>query len=375
MEKIYAEKVAPKGSVEPDRFKVRSVVCEKKLTKKQLGEIIASKNENLVVGSISKDVRIQPLQDFKREDFEKILTDAGLKIDKVLKPYEPGSTSSQFETYIVKDEEGNEYPVVLGKGKGSTLRAESFAMSDISEQIANILNDPETTEDYFIVELGGKEYKVNGVSTTEGSPKSDFSLDYNKEPEIFISHKDGNTPKNFQQYGGLTKKSGEQISSHPEVEKFVNEVKTRFPNGLSSRQHYFKEIEDNNLKLMSIYGSDYGSEKFGRNNVSVVLQGRVVFVKKPGKDNTYELSANKIMPSGTLPEKESPYDPMLFVRFSESRPGNYDVKNGRFMVVPRGFIASKIEQDKILRRSIDALSKSETDFGDLLLSTGRNRSH
>jgi hypothetical protein len=365
VEKLYTNQVASKGSVELDRFKINGIVSERKLAKNELATIISSKSENLVPGSSSKDIRIQPTADFKREDFQKILADAGLEIVRIVKPYESGSTSSQFETYIVKDEAGNEYPVVLGKGKGSTLRAEAYTMKDLEQQIKEILDSPEAAEGYFNVVMQGKEYKISGIATTEGSPKSDFSLNYDNEPVIFISHKDGLTTKDFQQYGGLTRKAGEKISTHPEVEEFVREVKTRFPGGLSSKQHYFKKIEKDDLKLMSMYGSNYGSE-FGRDNVNVILQGKVILNKVPNTANTYKLDANKVMYNGELPVKDSEYDPMFFIRFSGSRPGNYNVENARFMVVPRGYIAKKIEEDQRLRQSIDALTKSEDSFKDML---------
>lgn len=372
VEKIYTEQIAAMGSIQPDRFKVRGIVNEQKYTKNELAYIIASKDENLMPGSSSKDIRVQPTDNFKREDFQRVLTDAGLEIVKIVKPYEPGSTSSQLETYIVRDEAGNEYPVVLGKGRGSMLRTESYAINDIKQQIEDILNEPGASNEYFNVEIQGKEYKVNGISSTEGSPKSDFSLDYNNKPVIFISHKNGTAPKDFQQYGGLTKKAGEKISVHPEVEEFVKEVRARFPHGLKSKQHYFKKIEDDNLKLMSMYGGDYGGE-FGKDNVNVILQGKVTFVPVQGNSNTFKLDANKVMYNGELPEKESEYDPMLYIRFSGTRPGNYGVVNARFMVVPRGLIAKKIEDDHKLRQSIDALSKSEDSFKDMLQNNNFGR--
>jgi len=373
IEKIYTSKVINIGNIQLDRHKVFTPICEKKFTKAELANIIASQDDNLEPGSSSKDIRIQPKQDFKREGFEEVLIKAGLEIVRVVSPGEKGSTSSQFDTFIVKDKEedkgGFEYQVVLGKGKGSTLRVEAYAFKDIKQQIEKILESLETAEDHFNVKVGDEVYKINGISTTEGSPKSDFSLDYNNDPVIFISHKGGLRAKDFNQYGGMTNRSGTKISTHPEVEKFVNEVKLKFPNGLKSLNYHFKEIqntpEGDDLKLRSMYGGDYGGE-FGRNNVNVILQGKIILSKLPGNTNTYELNAHKIMINGDLPDRDSEYDPILFVRFSGSRSGNYGVKNGRFMIVPISYIGKKLEEYKKLRQSINALKKSEEGFEDLL---------
>lgn len=373
IEKIYASKVINRGNIQLDRHKVFIPIFEKKLTRADLANIIVSQDDNLEQGSFSKDIRIQPKQDFKRENFEEVLIKAGLEIVRVVSPGEKGSTSSQFDTFIVKDKEedkeGFEYQVVLGKGKGSTLRIEAYVFKDIKQQIEKILESSESAEDYFNVKVEDEVYKINGISTTDGSHKSDFSLDYNNEPIIFISHKGGVKAKDFNQYGGMTNRAGTNISMHPEIVEFVKMVKLKFPNGLKSLNYHFKEIqntpEGDDLKLRSMYGNDYGTE-FGKNNVNVILQGKIILSKLPGDTNTYELNAHKIMINGDLPNRDSEYDPILFVRFSGSRSGNYGVKNGRFMIVPIGYIGKKLEEYKKLRQSINALKKSEEGLAGLL---------
>lgn len=362
IEKIYAERVASKGSIAHDRHRV-NLYNEKKYSKKEMATIISSKDENLEPGSSSKDVRLQPLDGFERGSFEEILKDAELEIVRIAEPGDEGSTSSQFDTYIVKDTEGNEYPVVLGKGKGTTLKAENRVIDNIQRQIEAILL--ETEEDFFYVDVNGVEYKINGIETTKGMPKSDFSLTYNGKPVIFISHKDGSKPTDFQQYGGMTCKSGKSICNHEEVEKFVADMKEKFPDGVKSKQTFYRKINSKELKLMSIYGADYGQE-FGEDNVQVVLQGKVELKDKG--DGTYELKANHVMYNGELPEEGSGYDPMFYLRFSGSRGGNFGLKDGRFMIIPKGKIVAAIKRAEILKQNIAALSKSEKEFGDLLSS-------
>ena len=72
------------------------------------------------------------------------------------------------------------------------------------------------------------------------------------------------------------------------------------------------------------------------------------------------------MYNGELPEEGSGYDPMLYLRFSGSRGGNFGLKDGRFMIIPRGKIIASIKRSETLKQNIDALSRSEKEFGDLL---------
>jgi len=357
LESLY-EQVQP-IKVAQERLKVRKhLLREKKYSKKELATIIAAQDENLIPGSSSKDVRMQPLDGFDSESFEDVLQNAGLTIiDKIL-PGEEGSTSGQFPTYAVEDEEGNDYKVVLGKGKGSTLKAEDFALQDLKQQIEALLI--ENDSEFIYVDVNGTKVKVDDVKNIDGTPKADFALSYKGEHVVFISHKAGSTPKDAQQYGGMTCKSGKGICESDEVSEFVARVKERFPDGFKSRQFYYKKIDDEEVKLMAIYGGDYG-EAFGKDNVHVYLQGRIKLENK--ENNVYTLEANHRMYNGYLPAVGDPYEPMFYVRFSGSRPsGNYGVKNSRFMIVPRGLIKSKIQQQENLRSNIAQLDKTERSF-------------
>jgi len=362
VENIYTKRVASKGRVPLDRHKIK-VFTEKKYSKKEIATIISSKDENLEPGASSKDVRLQPLDNFDRSRFEEILKDADLEIVRIAEPGDEGSTSSQFDTYIVKDTEGNEYPIVLGKGKGTTLKAENRVIDNIKRQIEAILL--ETEQDFFYIDINGVKSKVDDIETTSGVPKSDFSFTYKGTPVIFISHKDGKKPTDFQQYGGITCKAGKSICKHEEIEKFVSDMKEKFPDGVKPKQSYYRKINSKDLKLMSIYGADYG-EKFGVDNVHAILQGKVE-LDNIG-DGTYKIKASHVMYNGELPEENSGYDPMFYLRFSGSRGGNFGLKDGRFMIVPKGKIQSTIKRAETLKQNIDALTRSEKEFSDLLSS-------
>lgn len=361
IEKIYLEQVLRKGKIVPERFTVRpSPIIEKKLSKQALASLINEVEPNLEPGSSSKDVRLQPKNNFNKDSIEKVLQDANLTLVRAVFPGEEGSTSGQFMTYIVKDEEGNEYPVVIGKGKGSSLNVENLIIGDIQKQIDNILSKSGT--EYFFVNINGVEKKVNGIESTKGTPKSDFSLTYDKKPVVFISHKDGKTATDFQQYSGMTCKSGQGICEHEEVKRFIEDVRRKFPDGMLPTQQAYRQIEDKKLKLMSIYGGDYGKE-FGENNVHVLLQGRVNL--KEIRDNIYELSANHIMYNGEVPPSGDDYSPTLYVRFS-GNDNYFNVKNGRFMIMTLKKVQRKKAENEVLAQNVQQIKKTERDIGDFI---------
>lgn len=300
-------------------------------SKRQIADLIA-KHKDLVVGGSSKDIRIQPLRPFSNDEFVQVLQNAGLQITDIKKPGEQGSTSGQLLTYIVQDDSGNSFPVVLGKGKGFGTRDEDFVVSDLREQINNILG--QTGAPTLKLKIGSNTYNINGVESTPGTPKSDFSFTLDGTPTVFISHKAGSKPTDHQQYGGLSKSSGINISEHPEVISFVKTLKKMFPNGVSSKTSVHRPIKDKTLKLYAIFGNDYGKD-FGINNVNALFQGNLVLTKS---GNTYTIQSAHEVINGELPGGK--YDPVLTARFSGSRGGNHGIKDLRTSISPIAKVSS-----------------------------------
>ena len=298
-----------------------------RLSRAALGSKIASTNSKLSLGGSSKDVRLQPLDGYDSEQFPRDIQSAGLEIVRVVKPNEPGSTSSQLDTYIVRDTDGTEYPVTLGKGKGFGVRDESTVLNSISNQIQDILSTE--GKEFTTIKINNKKYKINGIETTPGTPKSDFHLTFNGDPVVFISHKKGTTAKHYQQYGGTSLKSGEVIYNHPEVKSFIKKIAKLFPDGMPPGSSVYRPIKDDNLKMLAIYGPDYG-KPFGYDNVTLLLQGSVK-LNKIG-NNTYEFDAAHISYNGEAPEGE--YDAVLYGRYNPSRGGNHGIKALRSSIMP-----------------------------------------
>ena len=59
-----------------------------------------------------------------------------------------------------------------------------------------------------------------------------------------------------------------------EVQDFITSVKLIFPRGIDKGMTVGCTIVNNNLKMRSVYGVEYGGA-FGRQNVTVVMQGPI----------------------------------------------------------------------------------------------------
>lgn len=330
----------------------------KKYSKKELATIIASKDIHLVPGTQGKDVRIQPVGNYDSTQFVKVLQDSNLEIVRVALPGEEGSTSGQLRTYIVRDENGFEYPVVLGKGKGFNTVDEDIVLDDLKEQIKALLIEKDVED--ITIDINGYKQKVDGIKSTPGTPKSDFNFTYEGKPVLFISHKAGTKASNHQQYGGTTCASGKEICEHPEVKAFVKKLKELYPDGMSPGASVYRKIIDEELMKLSVFGMDYGRE-YGNNNVNVLLQGRIKIVPF---NNDYKLEASHTVYNGDVPT--GPYEPVLFARYSGSRGGNHGIKDLRSMISPIAKVSKNTQDIKLNKANIAAIDRSQTDIENLL---------
>ena len=86
-----------------------------------------------------------------------------------------------------------------------TTASEDKEIASLNKQLIEIMDS--TGFDFVKVKVGKNNYKVTSVIKTKGFKKSDFSFVDTKGKEVgFISHKDGTTPKGFQQWSGTSVK-------------------------------------------------------------------------------------------------------------------------------------------------------------------------
>jgi hypothetical protein len=194
-----------------------------------------------------------------------------------------------------------------GKGEGGGLVAESRAISQLQISLQKAIKE---NGGPITVSVGNKKYKnIIDVVKTNGVPKSDFHLvDTTGKAVIWCSHKDGSTAKDFQQWGGVSEKSEPIINKHKEVQKFINDIKLMFPHGLkdSVDKTLYRKIKDPKLKMLSVYGNQFGST-MGEQNVTVLLQGDIGFAKTGA---FYIFTSAHSTPNGASVDQNG-YEPVL----------------------------------------------------------------
>lgn len=210
-------------------------------------------------------------------------------------------------------------------GKGAGVDIEMREIDSINKQIADITS--KTGEKSIPVKIKTKTYNVAKCHKTPGVPKSDFYLTDPDGNEIaWISHKEGSSAKDFQQWGGMTEKI---IQEHPEVQKFIKQIQEMFPDGITRATTIAKYIKDPNLKKYAVYGVDYGvGHAMGRQNVSLVLQGAVK-ISKVG--HRYVFGANHAHENGE--DITGPFEPVLMAMYKGDR-SNFGVQGARFGIQP-----------------------------------------
>lgn len=253
----------------------------------------------------------------KMEEIAESLKHFGAKIDRNLK----GSSIGGIVVGSVKI-------LVKAAGKTGGLDVEAKAIEDLSDAVACAII---LTGGPITVRVNGRN--VNGVTQvikTAGTPKSDFHLaDENGRPLVHISHKKGSTPRDFQQWGGVTEMD---IVEHPEVKQFAKSCRELYGDRIPNGESAYKVIKDIHLARMAVYGVGYNRGVVNVNRVDVLLQG------DPGlkyvRDGVFELTATghvhylADVPTGG-------FTPVLACIYKGDRD-QLGIKGARFSIYPMG---------------------------------------
>lgn len=131
---------------------------------------------------------------------------------------------------------------------------------------------------------------VAGVGNIAGTPKADFALvDENGTEVAWISHKKEGGAKAFQQYSGVSEKSG--LNTDKEVQKFFEEVADIIENesdGESLPFAVYKKVKSDKLINKAIFGPMYG-KAYGRENCHIIGQGEPILAPHKGNDDAFEI--------------------------------------------------------------------------------------
>lgn len=211
-------------------------------------------------------------------------------------------------------------------GGGAGVGIEMREINSINVQFDDIRS--RSGKAYVPVKLKNQTYYAYQCIKTFGVPKSDFSILGSQGEEImWLSHKEGATPKDFQQWGGMTDPA---IANHPESQLFIQQMQDKFPNGIPPATTIAKRIKSINLQAMSVYGVDYSkSSPMGLDNVSLVLQGPVKVVRY---GNAFEFKANHVHENGE--RITGGFEPVFMCIFKGDR-SNFGVAGARFAIQPR----------------------------------------
>jgi hypothetical protein len=202
---------------------------------------------------------------------------------------------------------------------------EVYSLSHKLEEIKKKTGKP-----YVDVRVSETIHRVVTVISSPFGYKSDFHfMDVDGNAVLHISHKYGNSPRDFQQWSGTSKIFQKEIFNHPETMCFISSLQD-MGNELPRASTIARRIKDDRLKQLAIYGTDFGSE-FGLNNVEAVLQGNLS-LKNIG--DCYMLIAshhglrNPIVPSQN-------YEP-VFIAVHKKDRSDHGIKNARITINPLG---------------------------------------
>ena len=200
-----------------------------------------------------------------------------------------------------------------------------YSLSHKLEEIKKQTNKP-----YVDVRVSETIYRVVSVISSPFGYKSDFHfIDTNGNAVMHVSHKYGNSARDFQQWSGTSKRFQERIFEHPETVEFIATLQN-LGSELPRASTVARRISDDLLKQLAIYGTDFGSE-FGLNNVEAVLQGNLS-LKNIG--DCYMLIAshhglrNPVVPSQN-------YEPVFLAVHKKDR-SDHGIKNARITINPIG---------------------------------------
>ena len=171
-----------------------------------------------------------------------------------------------------------------------------------------------------------KYEKIIGFIPGSSGVHADFvGIDGDGEEKCFISHKDGQRAKDFQQYSGISSKAGDTIHLHEETKKFREIIASKNEQDFDN-QSFSQDIVKRNLKVRAVLGPDWQSGGDpGHNSVSHFMQGKVKvsLVKSKGEATDkalLRLSFNhkniKASSIGSL-IKSTDYEPTLGARRGE----------------------------------------------------------
>jgi len=249
---------------------------------------------------------------FKTKDLDKIKEIAGgsSKVNKF--PFFKDENSTYGLQNLLKTSQ------LGGKGKGSGTKVEDAALSTFKTSVDKLVQ--ENNGPITVVVNGRKYPNIITVETQQGHPKSDFNLiNSDGKPVIFISHKKashkGASADDFIRWGGFS-----EYNDYNDVIQFIDKLKELMVdkgwNEIPRAANFIKEIESDELAKKIVFGKDYGSNSFGKDNVTIAIQGTVK-LEPTDENGVYNLTGEHYYYNGDNPVGE--YRPVLTGKYRSDR--------------------------------------------------------
>jgi len=219
-----------------------------------------------------------------------------------------------------------------GKGTGSGTVVEDYNLNLLNLKLYELINKH---GGYIDVLIKNKKYKyVHKAISQSGTPKSDFNIiNTSNEPVIFISHKKagihGPSPDDFIRWSGYTRYNNdlEVLYFNDRLNDFIylNSL-----DGVPNQTRFIYKLKNINLIHKLIYGSEYGNENHGPDNINIILQGNINLhnIYK----NIYKLTAEHSYIPPSIPKNM--YYPYLTAGYRADR-NMFNIKNNEAIVMTK----------------------------------------
>lgn len=247
--------------------------------------------------------------------------------------------------------------VIAKPASRNVLKAEQEATESLIGLIRAAVEQEGRPIDVLIGSYRIKSVVTAGSDQIRGDPKADIALIDNSNKEVgFISHKKEGGAKAFQQYGGISKDSGQLIYNDVLVKMFVEDVYNYLKKdgggssmakaGFSVWRYIPKNAAGEPLIARSVYGPDWtrNGRRFGRDAVHCIGQGSPILKRTPSGD--YSLSFSEAMHTADDLTwiYDGPYRPIFAATYRAGRQlenKGLIIKDMRGGIYPYDFISSR----------------------------------
>jgi len=291
---------------------------------------------------VAKDKRLDPSpkvnrvyaknSDVSEEDFKAIIKSVYPKINtsdiKVVdaKKFKEGAQSSQFPTFIFKVN-NQDISIVLAKGEQRGSKIESSEVASVQQQIDELGEGKGVT-----IEAAGITYEgIVKIEKVGGNKKADFQLSNSQRPVIFVQHK---SPK-AQQMAGIARPP---YTGYTDVQNFVKDVQNSVNDQDEITKPITKEIADESLKQLAVYGTL--DKSFSVDAVQVYCVGNITLVETGRGSGIYRIEGS----TDTFRYPEVPTgnnEPVLGATYRLGR-NQAGVKNVRMGIYPKSYFMRKV---------------------------------